>query len=199
MLRRKPTAITLTSEDVAAYEDRQAALALNAESAAAASATASASSSSQQQRHVPGLQSSQALIDLEAAHSQQPQQHPLHPGHGLHQSLRRGAYQRQQGSQRLHGQLQVQSPYGSRVENTNGNGDNVEAGDDNDNDDDDEGGNDTERDGVGWEDDPNDNHHSREGSTRLRQGHGPIDQTRNARRVTRAERIGLTGPGAGRR
>jgi len=33
MLRRKPTAITLTSEDIASYEDRQAAAAAQAEAA----------------------------------------------------------------------------------------------------------------------------------------------------------------------
>ncbi len=57
MLRRKPTAITLTSEDVAAYEDRQAA---NMDAAAAAAASLA-----------QGLDSSQALSEIDAARLQQ--------------------------------------------------------------------------------------------------------------------------------
>lgn len=64
MLRRKPTAITLTSEDVAAYEDRQAA------NMDAATAAASLSQSSRAQ----GIDSSQALGEIEAARQQQQQQ-----------------------------------------------------------------------------------------------------------------------------
>ena len=74
MLRRKPTVITLTSEDVAAYEDRQT----------SAIHTDGAGSLSQTSRG-HGLDSSQVLSEIEAARQQQHQQQLL-----LQQGLHRG-------------------------------------------------------------------------------------------------------------
>ncbi|KAI9755416.1 MAG: hypothetical protein M1815_005051 [Lichina confinis] len=72
MLRRKPTAITLTSEDVAAYEDRQTS-AIPTDGAGSLSQTS----------HGHGLDSSQVLGEIEAARQQQHQQQLLLQ-HGLH-------------------------------------------------------------------------------------------------------------------